>query len=72
MRILDFGLARLGSSDITRTGMLMGTPYYMSPEQVRGVRDLDGRSDLLSVAVLFYELLTYSRPFEARVRPRFA
>jgi len=65
VRILDFGLARLGSSDITRTGMLMGTPYYMSPEQVRGVRDLDGRSDLFSVAVLLYELLAYARPFEA-------
>jgi eukaryotic-like serine/threonine-protein kinase len=65
VRILDFGLARLGSSDITRTGMLMGTPYYMSPEQVRGARDLDGRSDLFSVAVLLYELLAYARPFEA-------
>lgn len=65
VRLLDFGLARLGSSDITRTGMLMGTPYYMSPEQVRGVRDLDGRSDLFSAAVLFYELLAYARPFEA-------
>lgn len=65
VRILDFGLARLGSSDITRTGMLMGTPYYMSPEQVRGVRDLDGRSDLFSAAVLFYELIAYARPFEA-------
>ena len=65
VRLLDFGLARLGSSDITRTGMLMGTPYYMSPEQVRGARDLDGRSDLFSAAVLFYELLSYARPFEA-------
>jgi len=65
VRLLDFGLARLGSSDITRTGMLMGTPYYMSPEQVRGVRDLDGRSDLFSAAVLLYELLAYARPFEA-------
>ena len=65
VRLLDFGLARLGSSDITRTGMLMGTPYYMSPEQVRGARDLDGRSDLFSAAVLLYELLSYARPFEA-------
>lgn len=65
VRILDFGLARLGSSDITRTGMLMGTPYYMSPEQVRGSRSLDGRSDLFSVGVLLYELVSLSRPFEA-------
>lgn len=65
VRILDFGLARLGSSDMTRTGMLMGTPYYMSPEQVKGARDPDGRSDLFSVGVVLYELISYERPFEA-------
>src|SRR5438093_3215953 len=65
VKILDFGLARLDSSEITRTGMMMGTPYYMSPEQVRGSRDLDGRSDLFSVAVVLYELITHTKPFEA-------
>ncbi len=64
-RILDFGLARLGSSEMTRTGVLMGTPYYMSPEQVKGVRDLDGRTDLFSLGVILYELISYQRPFEA-------
>src|SRR2546426_9745433 len=65
VRILDFGLARLESSELTRAGMVMGSPYYMSPEQVRGSRDLDGRSDLFSAAVVLYELITYTRPFEA-------
>jgi serine/threonine-protein kinase len=65
VRILDFGLARLESSELTRAGMIMGTPYYMSPEQVRGSRELDGRSDLFSVGVLLYELIAYTRPFEA-------
>ena len=65
LKILDFGLARLASSDMTRTGIVMGSPYYMSPEQVKGVKDIDGRSDLFSVGVLLYELLTYVRPFEA-------
>jgi serine/threonine-protein kinase len=65
VRILDFGLARLESSELTRAGMVMGSPYYMSPEQVRGWHDLDGRSDLFSAAVVLYELLTYQRPFEA-------
>src|SRR2546426_6165454 len=65
VRILDFGLARLESSELTRAGMIMGTPYYMSPEQVRGSRELDGRSDLFSVIVLLYELIAYTRPFEA-------
>lgn len=64
LKILDFGLARLASSEMTRSGMLMGSPYYMSPEQVKGIRDIDGRSDLFSVGVVLYELLAYSRPFE--------
>ncbi len=64
VKILDFGLARLESSEMTRTGMLMGTPYYMSPEQAKGAREIDGRSDLFSVGVILYELLSYRRPFE--------
>ena len=65
LKILDFGLARLASSEMTRSGMLLGSPYYMSPEQVKGNQDIDGRSDLFSVGVLLYELITYRRPFEA-------
>ncbi|RPI23226.1 MAG: serine/threonine protein kinase [Acidobacteria bacterium] len=65
VKILDFGLARLGTSEMTRTGTLMGTPYYMSPEQAKGARDIDGRSDLFSAGVILYEFLCYRRPFEA-------
>ena len=65
LKILDFGLARLTSSEMTRSGMLLGSPYYMSPEQVKGSQDIDGRSDLFSVGVVLYELISYRRPFEA-------
>ncbi len=65
LKILDFGLARLASSEMTRSGMLLGSPYYMSPEQVKGRQDIDGRSDFFSVGVVLYELIAYRRPFEA-------
>jgi len=64
VKILDFGLARLGASDITKTGTVMGTPHYMSPEQVRGQK-ADARSDVFSLGAVFYELLSHHRPFEA-------
>jgi len=64
LKILDFGLARLSSSEVTKSGVLMGSPYYMSPEQVTGKRDIDGRSDLFSVGVMLYELVCSKRPFE--------
>jgi predicted Ser/Thr protein kinase len=64
VKILDFGLARLGTSDMTRTGTVMGTPHYMSPEQVRGQK-ADARSDVFSLGAVFYELLSHHRPFEA-------
>src|SRR5688572_20002651 len=64
VKIMDFGLARLGGSEMTRTGMVMGTPHYMSPEQVRGER-ADSRSDIFSLGCMFYELLAYHKPFEA-------
>src|SRR3954466_6780328 len=63
-KIMDFGLARLGGSEMTRVGMVMGTPHYMSPEQVRGER-ADARSDVFAVGCVFYELLTYRKPFDA-------
>ena len=64
VKILDFGLARLGESDMTKTGTVMGTPHYMSPEQVRGQK-ADARSDVFSLGAVFYEMLSNHRPFEA-------
>ncbi len=69
VKILDFGIAKLvekvGDDISTRTGAMMGTPYYMSPEQARGRKDLDARSDLWSLAVIVFECLTGERPFVA-------
>ena len=65
VKILDFGLARLASSDMTKTGTVMGTPHYMSPEQVRGQK-ADARSDVFSLGAVFYEVLTHQRPFDGR------
>ena len=64
VKILDFGLAKLrGTTKITSTGKTMGTYVYMSPEQVKG-SDVDTRSDLFSLGVVFYELLTGRIPFD--------
>jgi len=63
VKILDFGLARLGASEMTRTGMVMGTPHYMSPEQVRGEK-ADARSDVFSLGSMFYELLAGRKAFD--------
>ncbi len=63
--VMDFGIARsLEVTGMTQTGALMGTPDYMSPEQARGER-LDARSDLFSLGIIFYELLTGKSPFAA-------
>ncbi len=64
VKILDFGLARVISSDITRSGVAVGTPNYMSPEQVRGDK-VDHRTDIFSAGALFYEILSSRKPFEA-------
>jgi hypothetical protein len=64
LKVTDFGLAKNPSASLTQTGVLLGTPSYMSPEQIQG-KDLDGRSDLFSLGVVLYELLTGQRPFEA-------
>ena len=63
----DFGIARAIESDkrLTATGVAVGTPTYMSPEQAVGERDLDGRSDLYSLAVVGYHMLTGKPPFSA-------
>ena len=62
VKILDFGIARVAASTLTRKGCLIGTPNYMAPEQLRG-REVDARSDLFSAAVVCFELLTSEHPF---------
>lgn len=62
VKITDFGLAKPSGTKLTTDGKLLGTPSYMSPEQVEG-RELDGRSDLFSLAVVIYQLLTGKLPF---------
>jgi serine/threonine-protein kinase len=64
VKIMDFGLARLGESEMTATGMILGTPHYMSPEQVRGEK-ADARSDVFSLGAVFYELLGHHKAFDA-------
>jgi len=66
VKLTDFGLAK-GAADmnITESGGMVGSPYYISPEQVRGTAATDQRSDIYSTGVVLYELLTGTRPFEA-------
>lgn len=62
VKVTDFGIARIVASSRTKTGVVLGTPSYMSPEQLAG-KHVDGRSDLFSLGVTMYELLTGEQPF---------
>lgn len=64
VKITDFGIARITDSSKTKTGMVLGTPSYMSPEQLAGQK-VDGRSDLFSLGVMLYQMISGSLPFRA-------
>jgi eukaryotic-like serine/threonine-protein kinase len=66
VKLMDFGIARMAEAKeaMTQAGLIVGTPHYMSPEQVQG-KQLDPRSDVYSMGVLMYEMLTGKRPFES-------
>jgi serine/threonine-protein kinase len=69
VKILDFGVSKFNPLDsemsMTTTGAVMGTPFYMSPEQAKGAKEIDTRSDLYSVGVIIYEAITGQKPFHA-------
>jgi serine/threonine protein kinase len=71
VKVLDFGVAKMDSAQLgpkgtrTRTGSLLGTPYYMSPEQAQGNKTVDHRTDLWALGVIAFECITGKRPFES-------
>jgi len=76
VKILDFGISKIigGAEgrelDMTRTTAIMGSPYYMSPEQMRSTRNVDARADIWALGVILYELVAGRVPFEAETMPQ--
>lgn len=66
LKVADFGIARIDTSNLTNAGMVMGTPSYMSPEQCQG-KEVDRRSDVFSTGVVLFELLTGEKPFSGSI-----
>jgi serine/threonine-protein kinase len=68
VKLLDFGISKVlveeSASDLTSTGMVLGTAYYLAPEQARGTKKIDHRVDIYAMGVILYEALTGERPFE--------
>ena len=77
MKVTDFGIAKIkegggtsGQTVLTKSGFLLGTPHYMSPEQIREPKDAGAKSDIYSSGVVLYEMLTGVLPFNSRSLPK--